>query len=98
MALMHTDLPLPVLPAMSRCGILVRSARHAPAMSFQGQRKRRSAFGEYGRFRMLRMLTDVELRLGHLDPHSRLARDGRFDANARRSELSAMSSASPRCG
>ena len=66
MALMHTDLPLPVLPAMSRCGILVRSATwHAPAMSLP----KASVSGEAllvntGDSRMLRMLTDVELRLG----------------------------------
>ena len=60
--LIQTDLPLPVLPAMSRCGIRVRSATwHAPAMSLPSASVSGELFlAKVGDSKILRMLTEVE--------------------------------------
>src|SRR5699024_9307134 len=88
MLLTHTDLPLPVLPAMSRWGILHRSATWAtPAMSLPRAMVRGLVmWRKLWLSKMLRMLTDDRLRLGTSMPTAGLPGMGasmRMSATAR---------------
>ena len=95
MLLTHTDLPLPVLPAISRWGILHRSATWAtPAMSLPRAMVRGLViWRKLWLSKMLRMLTEARLRLGTSMPTAGLPGMGasiRMSATAR---LRARSSA-----
>ena len=91
----HTDLPLPVLPAMSRWGILHRSVTCAtPAMSLprampSGEVMRRKLWLS----KMLRMETAVFLWLGTSMPTAGLPGMGASMRTPRAARFMAMSSA-----
>ena len=83
MLLTQTDLPLPVLPAMSRWGILHRSATWAtPAMSLPSANAHRRRHPQ--KALALEDAADVDRRflmVRHLDAHGRLAGNGSLHAD-----------------
>ena len=84
MALMDTDLPDPVVPPMSRCGILARSdTMRAPSTSLPMA----ICSGPSGASLMhVAQKHGLPRAVGHLDAHVVRAGDGREDAHARRGE------------
>ena len=84
---MHTDLPVPVEPAISRCGIAARSgtiespATSLPMPSMSGPPVPGRRSGEH-----VAEGDDRAALVGHLDADERLARDRGQDADGARGE------------
>ena len=83
---MQPDLPEPVVPAISRCGIRARSVQTAaPEMSLPSQTETRAR----GRRQVAEDVAErdeVRREVRHLDADGLLARDRREDADLRRRE------------
>ncbi len=86
MALTHTDLPEPVVPAISRCGMAVRSAATAwPETSCPSARRSRESILQEGLgLHHVPQRHHLDLGVGHLDPDEALARHRRLDPDRRR--------------
>ena len=89
--LMQTLLPLPVAPAISRCGIFARSADDRLAGDALAERQRQLGLrvARFGTARLsitLRSVTSDVVVVRHLDADDRLARHRRLDAQRRRRE------------
>ncbi|MPN06210.1 hypothetical protein SDC9_153466 [bioreactor metagenome] len=97
MALIHTDLPLPVEPAISRCGILVRSATCTlPAMSLpSGMTMGLLLVLNSAALKMLYISTALACLLGTSMPTAALPGIGASMRTPAAARFSAISSARP---
>ena len=86
MELMHTDLPEPVVPAISMCGILAMSPMTGlPVMSLPTAKDRRFRIRERRRADTLADKDGIDRLVRHLDADRDLIRDRR-DTHIRRAE------------
>ena len=85
MLLMQTLFPDPVAPAISRCGICVRSTTTRRPLHVAPQRQRQAALAldalELRRLHDPAQRHDAGVHVGHFDADDRLARYRRFDPN-----------------
>src|SRR5579864_1978967 len=71
-----TLLPVPVDPAMSRCGIWQRSeTRLADQVLAEGESELRGRIDEFGGFDLLAQRDGLAVRVGHFDANRRFSRD-----------------------
>ena len=85
MAFKQTDLPVPVRPAIKRCGMSARSKTSGLALDVLAEEQRDAAFlgppGDAGHH--VAQPDHVAVVVGHLDADGRLAGNRRHDADAR---------------